>query len=111
LREKQKHALALEASKFYSDTDVLKPLWKYKEQLIAYCWQDVIVLLLGCRAYRSMFMGVREEDADAAAEFGWRPNSVDPFQYLTQSQVLQEWALAGSDTQIARIPYKCTSRQ
>jgi hypothetical protein len=30
---------------------------------------------------------------------------------LTQSQVLQEWALAGSDIQIARIPYKCTSRQ
>jgi hypothetical protein len=58
-----------------------------------------------------MFMDVREEDAEAAAEFGWRPNSVDPFQYLAQSQVLQEWALAGSDTQIARIPYKCTSRQ
>jgi hypothetical protein len=58
-----------------------------------------------------MFMDVREEDAEAAAEFGWRPNSVDPFQYLTQSQVLQEWALAGSDTQIARISYKCTSRQ
>jgi hypothetical protein len=56
-------------------------------------------------------MDVREEDAEAAAEFGWRPNSVDPLQYLTHTQVLQEWALAGSDTQIARIPYKCRNRQ
>jgi hypothetical protein len=37
-----------------------------------------------------MFMDGREEDAEAAAEFGWRPNSVDLFQYFTQSQVLQE---------------------
>jgi hypothetical protein len=50
-----------------------------------------------------MFTEVRAEDADASAEFGWRPNVVGPFQCLTQSQVLQEWALAGSATQIA--PY------
>jgi hypothetical protein len=37
-----------------------------------------------------MLMDAREEDAEAAAELGWRPNSVGPFQYLTQSQVLQE---------------------
>jgi hypothetical protein len=91
LREKQKQALAREASKFYSDADPYKPFWRYSNELINYCWQDVIVLLLGCRAYQSMF--IREEDAEAAAEFGWRPNTVDPFQYLTQSQVLQEWAL------------------
>jgi hypothetical protein len=58
-----------------------------------------------------MFMTVRTEDAQAATEFGWKPNPVDPFQYLTQSQVLQAWALAGSEVEIARIPYKCVGRQ
>jgi hypothetical protein len=37
-----------------------------------------------------MLMDARKEGAESAAEFGWRPNAVDPFQYLTQSQVLQE---------------------
>jgi hypothetical protein len=58
-------------------------MWDYKEQLIKYCWQDVGVLRLGCQAYRRMFTEVRDEDADAAEEFGWRPNPIDPFLYLT----------------------------
>jgi hypothetical protein len=45
LREKQKEALARKASKFCSEAEPLKPLWRYRDQLINYCWQDVIVLL------------------------------------------------------------------
>jgi hypothetical protein len=70
-------------------------MWDYRERLIKYCWQDVEVLRLGCQQYRQMFMTVRQEDAEAATEFGWKPTPVDPFQNLTQSQVLQAWALAG----------------
>jgi hypothetical protein len=76
-----------------------------------YCWQDFEVLRLGCQQYREMFMNVRQEDAEAVTEFGWKPNPVDPFQYLTQNQVLQAWAHAGSNDEIARIPYKCVGRQ
>jgi hypothetical protein len=47
LREKQNEALVREAAKFYSEADPNKPVWNYKDQLIEYCWQDVIVLLLG----------------------------------------------------------------
>jgi hypothetical protein len=86
-------------------------LWDYKEQLIRHCWQDVEVLRLGCQQYREMFMTFRQEYAEAATEFGWKPTPVDAFQYLTQSQVLQAWALAESDVEIARIPYKCVGRQ
>jgi hypothetical protein len=94
--------LLREARNFYSEEHPDKPMWDYKEQLIKYCWQDVEVLRLGCQAYRRMF---------TQEEFGWRPNPIDPFLYLTQNQVLQEWALAGTDIKIARIPYKSTGKQ
>jgi hypothetical protein len=58
-----------------------------------------------------MFIEVRDEDADAAEEFGWRLNPTDPVHYLAQSQVLQEWALTETNIKIARISYKSTSRQ
>jgi hypothetical protein len=41
-----------------------------------YRCQGVETLRLGCRAYRRMFIEVRVEDAEAAAE-------IDLFQYLT----------------------------
>jgi hypothetical protein len=37
LREKQKEALAREASKFFSEAEPLKHLWRYRDQLINYC--------------------------------------------------------------------------
>jgi hypothetical protein len=77
--------LNVEAARYYSVERPDNLLWDYKEQLIRYCWQGGEV--------RQVFVTVRTEDAAAATEFGWKPSSVDPFQYLTQSQVLQAWRL------------------
>jgi hypothetical protein len=103
LRAKMIRDLKKEADCYVSEDHPENPVWDYKEQIMKYCWQDVEVLRLGCQQYREMFMTVRKDDADGATEFGWKPTAIDPFQYLTQSQVLQAWALAGSETEIARI--------
>jgi hypothetical protein len=46
LREKQKLALSLEASKFYSEAAPDKPLWKYRDQLITPLVIDIILTRL-----------------------------------------------------------------
>jgi hypothetical protein len=106
LRAKMIRDLKQEVACYASEDHPENPVWDCKEQIMKYCWQDVEVLRLGCQQYREMFMTVRP-----SGRCGWKPTPVDPFQYLTQSQVLQAWPLAGSEVEIARIPYKTVGRQ
>lgn len=60
-----------------------KPLWDFKKELEAYCWQDVYVLAGACKAYRDQALNFHTGDS----EFGWTTNGIDPFRYMTQSQI------------------------
>jgi hypothetical protein len=81
-RGKMIRDLKQEAPCYVSEHRPDNPVWDYKEQIMKYCWQDVEVLRLGCKRYREMFMTIRQEDAEAATEFGWKPTPVDPFPEL-----------------------------
>jgi len=70
-----------------------KPKWKLKEQLAQYCRTDVYLLANACRIYRTK-----------ALDFG--DYSLDPFTFLTQSQMALHMFLRQNTFQLALIDDK-----
>ena len=102
-----------EKEKWYSEECPDKPKWNFMQQYKEYCWQDVEVLRQGCVIYQKNFLTVDWEGLDIKeAEEGWTPKAIDPFQYMTQAQFLQEWFLSGMPEKqkiatVPRIPKLC----
>lgn len=59
-----------------------KPPWVFRDQLEEYCKKDVDVLAGACRAYRDQARAFAQELA-----YDWKTEGIDPFQYMTQSQI------------------------
>ena len=93
-----------ERLKWYTEEEPDKPKWNFMQQYKEYCWKDCEVLRQGCVIYRNNFLHI--DDDFTEDEGGWRPRPIDPFQYMTQPQFLQEWFLTGMpETQrIASVP-------
>lgn len=60
-----------------------KPKWNFKTELERYCWLDVDVLAEACRKYRDQALDFN----GGSTTLGWSTEGIDPFQYLTQSQI------------------------
>ena len=81
--------------------------WNALNELKKYCRQDVVVLREGCMKYRKEFLGIEmsvgmlHDDEDC-----WKPRNIDPFAYLTQSQVCMALFLLGLPlkTRISHFP-------
>ena len=56
--------------------------WDFRKELEEYCWLDVEVLGEACKAYRDQTMGFSGDQ-----EYDWSMKGLDPFQYMTQSQI------------------------
>lgn len=70
-----------------------KQKWNFRAELLKYCWLDVDVLAGACQAYRDQTLKFGEE---ASSAFEWNmPESVDPFNCMTQSQVALTLFTAG----------------
>jgi hypothetical protein len=61
-----------------------KKTWLMKEVMQHYCMQDVIVLGNCCAKYREELLEMENEDETGV---GWKPVTIDPFQYLTVPQL------------------------
>ncbi len=59
-----------------------KPKWDYQVELEKYCRLDVLVLAGAVKAYRNEALSFSGE-----SEFDWKIDGIDPFCYMTQSQV------------------------
>jgi hypothetical protein len=63
--------------------------WNCFQFLKEYCWIDVHVLANACQKYRSLLLNVEPTGGQ------WNPTPIDPFQYLTQSQLAMQIFLSG----------------
>jgi len=61
-----------------------KPVWDFQLELSKYCHMDVEVLKQMCVRYRQEILTPGKEDDEV---FGWNYPGMDPFVYLTQSQI------------------------
>ena len=66
--------------------------WNCFQFLKDYCWLDVHVLANACQKYRSLLLNVEPTGGL------WNPTPIDPFQYLTQSQLAMQIFLSGFQT-------------
>lgn len=70
----------------------MKKKWDCFAFLTEYCWLDVDVLANACQKYRTLLL---ESNSTGGA---WNPKPIDPFQYLTQSQLAMQIFLTGFDS-------------
>lgn len=83
---------AVQCSKFCTCTaecECMKPQWDCFQFLTDYCWLDVDVLANACQKYRDLLMNVTGTGGT------WNPTPIDPFRYLTQSQLAMQIFLTG----------------
>lgn len=59
-----------------------KPKWDFQKELLDYCWVDVDVLAGACKAYRDQALAFGGPES-----FDWAVAPIDPFNYMTQSQI------------------------
>ena len=59
-----------------------KPPWVFQDQLFSYCEIDVDVLAGACKAYRDEALAF-----SGTSKYEWEAYGVDPFNYMTQSQI------------------------
>lgn len=69
-----------------------KPKWNFKEQLLEYCWKDVDVLAGACKAYRDQALNF-----SGSSDYSWATSGIEPFQYMTQSQIALALFLQGRE--------------
>jgi hypothetical protein len=70
----------------------MKELWNCRKFLTDYCWLDVDVLAQSCQKYRELLMN------PAGPESVWKLTPIDPFCYLTQSQLAMTIFLNGFES-------------
>jgi len=68
-----------------------RPKWDFMVELEAYCWLDVDVLAGACKQYRENAL----EFSGGNDDFDWSAGSIDPFQYMTQSQIALQLFMQG----------------
>jgi hypothetical protein len=68
-----------------------KQKWNFKKVCETYCWQDVLVLGQICKSYREAIM----KDVDKDEIKSWNYPSMDPFLFITQSQLALQIFLHG----------------
>lgn len=78
-----------------------RPSWNFKKELEEYCWKDVDVLAGACKAYRDQALNF-----EGASEYGWETNGVDPFQYMTQSQIALALFLQGRENNTIAVTHE-----
>ena len=66
-----------------------KEKWDCQKFLAEYCWMDVDVLAQACQKYRDLLMNTANTGGS------WNPTAIDPFCYLTQSQLAMQIFLSG----------------
>ena len=71
-----------------------KQPWKFKDQLLYYCWLDVDVLAEAVVKYRdnAMSFGTMSSKEDNC---GWEPKNIDPYAHLTIAQMAMKLLLSG----------------
>lgn len=69
-----------------------KKKWNFKQQLEDYCWLDVDVLAGACKAYRDQALNF-----SGSSDFSWSTNGIEPFQYMTQSQIALALFMQGKE--------------
>jgi hypothetical protein len=69
-----------------------KKKWNFKKELEAYCWIDVDVLAGACRSYRDQALSF-----NGSSEYAWSTNGIEPFQYMTQSQIALALFMQGKE--------------
>lgn len=79
-----------------------KKSWKFQEELAKYCWLDVQVLAEAMIKFRNHYLNL-----DGDEVYGWKAKSVDPFNFMTISQLCQYIHLHGFQTfpKIANIVF------
>lgn len=70
----------------------VKPKWDFQMELEKYCWLDVDVLAGACKAYRDQALNFNGE-----SDYSWRTHGIEPFQYMTQSQIALALFLQGKE--------------
>jgi hypothetical protein len=69
-----------------------KKKWNFKKELEAYCWIDVDVLAGACKAYRDQALNF-----SGNSDYAWSTNGIEPFQYMTQSQIALALFMQGKE--------------
>ena len=69
-----------------------KKKWNFKKELEAYCWIDVDVLAGACKAYRDQALNF-----NGNSDYAWSTNGIEPFQYMTQSQIALALFMQGKE--------------
>jgi len=70
-----------------------KKKWDFQKELYDYCLIDVKVLAGAVKAYRDEAINF-----NGVSDFGWECHGIEPFQYITQSQIALSMFLEGKDT-------------
>ena len=73
---------------------VTKQPWNLQHQLREYCWLDVDVLASIVKKFRDTHLNFGNDISNVN---NWKPVSIDPFNYCTQSQVAMNFFLAGKE--------------
>lgn len=79
-----------EFEEWYNSYSSTSNQWDLYRFMVEYCWMDVKVLAAACREFRE---GLLHPDSDP--EFGWSASPIDPFCFMTQSQMAMCLFLAG----------------
>ncbi len=66
--------------------------WNFKKELEDYCWIDVDVLAGACRSYRDQALSF-----NGSSDYEWSTNGIEPFQYMTQSQIALALFMQGKE--------------
>lgn len=75
--------------------------WDYKKELEEYCWKDVYVLAGAVKAYRDQALHF-----EGQSEYGWRTEGIEPYQYMTQSQIALALFLQGKENNNIAITHE-----
>lgn len=74
------------------DCTCTKPKWNFKNELEKYCWLDVDVLAGACKAYRDQALNF-----NGSSDYSWSTAGIEPFQYMTQSQIALALFMQGKE--------------
>ena len=77
----------------YGDVcNCLKKKWNFRQELEDYCWIDVDVLAGACKAYRDQALSF-----NGSSDYEWSTSGIEPFQYMTQSQIALALFMQGKE--------------
>ena len=78
-----------------------KQKWDFKKELESYCWKDVYVLAGAVKAYRDQALNF-----NGSSDYQWQCEGIEPYQYMTQSQIALALFLEGKEIQNISISHE-----